>query len=169
MLPRRARGASSEDLLTPLDREQTKARGRSDIVLACEDNLSFMGRLPSASMQLIVTSPPYNIGKAYERRSPLDSYVQAQKRVITECIRILGEHGSLCWQVGNHVQRGEIFPLDIVLYPIFRAHGLRLRMQLFREGRPCPPPRSAVEIVAGLAPLCKSVQPHPTAKSTRGH
>lgn len=111
-----------------------------DAVMACADNLDFMRPLPKQSMQLIVTSPPYNIGKSYESRSTLESYVQAQAQVIAECVRLLDERGSLCWQVGNHVQKGEIFPLDTVLYPIFKEHGLRLRNRIvwhFEHGLHC--------------------------------
>jgi adenine-specific DNA-methyltransferase len=111
-----------------------------EAVLACQDNLAFMRPLRDASMQLIVTSPPYNIGKSYERRSGLESYVSQQAQVISECVRLLSPTGSLCWQVGNHVQNGEIFPLDMVLYPIFREHGLRLRNRViwhFEHGLHC--------------------------------
>ncbi len=111
-----------------------------DAVMACQDNLDFMRPLPSDSMHLIVTSPPYNIGKAYEARSRLDAYVETQARVISECVRLLNQRGSLCWQIGNHVQRGEIFPLDMVLYPVFREHGLKLRNRIiwhFEHGLHC--------------------------------
>jgi adenine-specific DNA-methyltransferase len=91
-------------------------------------------------MQLIVTSPPYNIGKSYEKRSTLDTYVQAQAQVISECVRLLHRRGSLCWQIGNHVLNGEIIPLDIALYPIFHEHGLKLRNRIvwhFEHGLHC--------------------------------
>lgn len=109
-------------------------------VMDCMDNLTFMRPMPSGSMQLIVTSPPYNIGKAYERRSRLEKYVEEQAQTISECVRLLRPSGSLCWQVGNHVHNGEIFPLDMVLYPIFREHGLRLRNRIvwhFEHGLHC--------------------------------
>jgi len=88
----------------------TVARLQTDktAVLECQDNLAFMRSLPSASMKLIVTSPPYNIGKAYERRSPLEQYIQQQTVVIAECVRLLHPEGSICWQVGSHVDKGEI-------------------------------------------------------------
>jgi adenine-specific DNA-methyltransferase len=108
--------------------------------MACQDNRLFMKTLRSESMQLIVTSPPYNIGKAYERRSSLDTYLESQAAVIAECVRLLSPTGSICWQVGNHVQDGEVFPLDIMLYPIFRQHGLRLRNRIvwhFEHGLHC--------------------------------
>jgi adenine-specific DNA-methyltransferase len=111
-----------------------------DAHMGCEDNLSFMRPLADGMMHLIVTSPPYNIGKRYERRSPLDTYIQAQAQVISECVRLLSDRGSLCWQVGNHVDNGEIVPLDMALYPIFREHGLKLRNRIvwhFEHGLHC--------------------------------
>ena len=114
--------------------------GHSDVFMKCADNLAFMRPLKSGSMSLVVTSPPYNIGKAYESRASLDSYVTAQKPVIAECVRLLSSDGSLCWQVGNHVHNGEIFPLDMVLYPLFQEHGLKLRNRIvwhFEHGLHC--------------------------------
>lgn len=111
-----------------------------NVKMARQDNLAFMRPLPDGMMHLIVTSPPYNIGKRYERRSPLDAYIKDQAQVISECVRLLSGHGSLCWQVGNHVDGGEIFPLDIFLYPIFREHGLKLRNRIiwhFEHGLHC--------------------------------
>ena len=106
---------------------------------AC-DNMDFLARLPSESMKLIVTSPPYNIGKSYEKRTPLEAYLADQAAVISECVRLLHPKGSICWQVGNHVNSGEVFPLDIELYPIFRQHGLKLRNRVvwhFEHGLHC--------------------------------
>lgn len=108
--------------------------------MACADNLAFMRKLPGASVNLIVTSPPYNIAKPYERRVALEEYERAQERVIAEAVRLLAPGGSICWQVGNHVDGGEIVPLDAVLYPYFKRHGLRLRNRIvwhFEHGLHC--------------------------------
>ena len=101
-----------------------------DVFLTCKDNLSFVRSLQDESMKLIITSPPYNIGKEYEIRMPLDNYINSQARIISECVRLLHPKGSLCWQVGNHVQDGEVFPLDLILYHIFKTHGLKLRNRI---------------------------------------
>ncbi len=82
-----------------------------DATLEPTDNITFMRPMKSGSMKLIVTSPPYNIGKSYERRTSLKEYVSQQREVISECVRLLHPRGSLCWQVGNHVDDGEITPL----------------------------------------------------------
>jgi len=78
----------------------------------------------------VVTSPPYNIGKEYESRSKLSDYLEFQEVVIGEVARVVADGGSICWQVGNHVAKGEIVPLDILLYPIFASLKLKLRNRL---------------------------------------
>ena len=108
--------------------------------MACQSNLDFMRPLAKESMKLIIASPPYNIGKSYERRSGLDEYVMGQAQVIAECVRLLHPQGSICWQVGNHVDDGEVFPLDIVLFHLFKDHGLKLRNRViwhFEHGLHC--------------------------------
>ncbi len=105
-----------------------------------QDNLKYMRGLPDESIQLIVTSPPYNIGKEYEKRTSLQVYVEAQAACIAEAVRLLKPNGSICWQVGNHVNDGEIFPLDIILYDLFKVHGLKLRNRVvwqFGHGLHC--------------------------------
>lgn len=127
-----------------ISRERAKKVSRlpSDkaVHMACEDNLKFMRPLDDESMKLIVTSPPYNMRKKYEKRSSLDKYLENQAQVISECVRLLHPQGSLCWQVGNHVDKGEVHPLDIVLYPVFKQHGLKLRNRIiwhFGHGLHC--------------------------------
>ena len=103
----------------------------------CENLLA---SLPSDFIQLIVTSPPYNIGKVYEKRVHLEQYLEWQAKVIDECVRVLSPGGSICWQVGNFVVDGEVVPLDIVLYPLFIKHGLKLRNRIvwhFEHGLHC--------------------------------
>ena len=101
-----------------------------EAVLECRDNLEFLREQPNAKFKLIVTSPPYNIGKSYEARSPLDRYLADQKAVIRECVRVLHPQGSICWQVGNYTEKGEILPLDCLLFPIFHEFGLKLRNRI---------------------------------------
>lgn len=108
--------------------------------LACQDNLAFMEALPECQFKLIVTSPPYNIGKDYESKTSLKAWLEGQKQVIAECVRLLHPQGSICWQVGNYVRKGEIIPLDVVLYPIFAELGLKLRNRIvwhFGHGLHC--------------------------------
>lgn len=96
--------------------------------------------LSSASVDLVVTSPPYNIGKAYEKKAALDEYVSFQTKVIEECHRILAPNGSICWQVGNWVNAGEIVPIDSIVIPILRKLGMKIRSRIvwtFGHGMHC--------------------------------
>lgn len=104
------------------------------------DCLDLLRDIPAESLQLVVTSPPYNIGKEYEKRIHLDVYLRQQAQVIAECARVLSQKGSICWQVGNYVDDGAIVPLDTVLYPIFAGLGLRMRNRIiwhFEHGLHC--------------------------------
>lgn len=102
----------------------------ADLCLYLGDTLDLLSQMPDACAQLVITSPPYNIDKEYEkgRKLTLEQYVDGQRRVIDECTRILRPGGSICWEVGNHVTATEIVPLDVVLYSLFKAHpDLRLK------------------------------------------
>lgn len=91
----------------------------------------FLKGLPRETLfDLIVTSPPYNIGKEYETRTGLEKYLEWQEGIINELIPRLKPGGSICWQVGNYVDDNEIFPLDIEFAPIFKKHKLRLRNRI---------------------------------------
>ena len=110
------------------------------VVLHPGDCLNLLRSCPCDVFRLIVTSPPYNIGKEYEKKLDLDNYIAQQAAIIKECVRCLSPKGSICWQVGNYVDRGAIIPLDTVLYPIFIELGLQLRNRIiwhFEHGLHC--------------------------------
>lgn len=110
------------------------------IVVYYGDCLDLLKSIPNESIQLVVTSPPYNIGKEYEKKLRLDSYIRQQAKVIAESVRVLSPQGSICWQVGNYVDKGTIVPLDTVLYPIFSELGLKMRNRIiwhFEHGLHC--------------------------------
>lgn len=107
--------------------------------------LDLLKRIPDNTAQLVVTSPPYNIGKEYEDNLTIGNYIDLQKPIIRECIRITRPGGSICWQVGHHVNgHGQVIPLDLLLHPVFAEHvetaSLRLRNRIvwhFEHGLNC--------------------------------
>ena len=103
------------------------------------DCLESLRSLPSESVQLVVTSPPYNIGKDYETILPVEEYLDFQRQVIAECLRVLAPDGNICWQVGFTKSGKEIVPLDALFYPLFKEFGLFLRNRIvwtFGHGPP---------------------------------
>ena len=102
----------------------------SNIVVCKGDTLDQLRVLPDNSFKLVVSSPPYNIGKEYEKQVGLQEYLDWQAEIIHEMYRITANNGSIVWQVGNFVDNGEVFPLDIYFYPLFKAMGMQLRNRI---------------------------------------
>jgi len=94
------------------------------------DSLNKLKNYEDESFDLIMTSPPYNVGKEYETKQSIEKYLEEQKPIITELVRTLKPTGNLCWQVGNYMHKGEVFPLDIFYYNIFKSQGLKLRNRI---------------------------------------
>lgn len=133
---------TAQPLLFPKEEKtiSSKFSEKSEIVFSCGDSLDILSKCPDGFASLIITSPPYNIGKEYETQTRLEKYLQQLEPIITEIIRVLSSNGSLCWQVGNYVEKKEVFPLDMYFYPIFKKHGLQLRNRIiwtFGHGLHC--------------------------------
>lgn len=94
------------------------------------DCLNLLKKIDDSKFDLIITSPPYNIGKSYETKTSIEKYLETQEEIIKELVRTLSDKGNLCWQVGNYVDKGEVYPLDIYYYEIFKKHGLKLRNRI---------------------------------------
>lgn len=104
----------------------------NDVSLFLGDCVYYLQQLRSGGyrVDLVITSPPYNTGKEYEKVVSLEEYVENQRKVIGLCVDLLSDSGSICWQVGNFIlgkgKEKEVYPLDCVLYPVFKSFGLRL-------------------------------------------
>ncbi len=112
----------------------------SDVVLFDGNCNKLLKDIPSDSIELVITSPPYNLGKKYEKKMSLQAYLKNHEPVIVELVRVLASTGNLCWQIGNYIEKGEVFPLDIYFYEIFKRFGLKLRNRIiwrFNHGLHC--------------------------------
>jgi adenine-specific DNA-methyltransferase len=100
------------------------------VVLHVGDACEFVRTIPDGMLKLIITSPPYNLGKQYEARTKIEDYLRGQESLIDDLIRALHPGGSICWQVGNYVEASEVYPLDIFFYQLFKKRGLKLRNRI---------------------------------------
>jgi DNA modification methylase len=105
-------------------------QSKEQIVITEGDTFAELRQLPANTFKLIISSPPYNLGKEYEKQIDLHRYLEWQRKIISELSRIVSDDGSIVWQVGNYVNEGEIFPLDIYFYPIFKSFDLQLRNRI---------------------------------------
>jgi len=102
----------------------------AEIVLFHGDCATLLCSMPSGVVDLVISSPPYNVGKEYEKTKPLSAYLKEQEPVIAELHRVVAHTGSICWQVGNYVNRAEVFPLDVFYYDLFKRLGMKLRNRI---------------------------------------
>ena len=91
----------------------------NDVTLYLGDCFDLIKTIPDNSVKLIVTSPPYAMGKDYERpKDNIATFISQHIRLLPELIRVLQPGGSLCWQVGYHIKNGIYTPLDFLIYDI---------------------------------------------------
>ncbi|GAB4524119.1 MAG: site-specific DNA-methyltransferase [Anaerolineae bacterium] len=102
----------------------------ADVVLHTGSAEDFISTLPDNSIRLIVTSPPYNLGKEYEKTTSIEKYIEKMTDTISDMDIKLMQGGSICWQVGNYVKDGEVFPLDTYYYFAFKNLGYKLRNRI---------------------------------------
>ncbi len=80
---------------------ETTYSSEAEIVVYNGDVNDYVASVPDNSVSLIITSPPYNLGKDYEDRVSIEKYLEGQSRLISQLYRVLRDDGSICWQVGN--------------------------------------------------------------------
>lgn len=117
-------------LWSPQARVSDRYDPTAEAALFPGDSAQTLETVPDNAVKLIITSPPYNLGKAYEQATHLEEYLDNLNPVVDHLVRVLSDDGSLCWQVGNYVEKSEIFPLDIFYYPYFKSRGLKLRNRI---------------------------------------
>jgi adenine-specific DNA-methyltransferase len=129
-----AKTNSNTDSLTDLEITKLEIgesfQPEAKLVLALGDVQEVLTTIPDRTISLIITSPPYNLGKVYEAKVSIQDYLQSQLPILRELYRVLKDGGSICWQVGNYVHKGEVFPLDILYYDLFKQLGLSLRNRI---------------------------------------
>ncbi len=92
---------------------------RASIQVKCQDAFKFLAKLRPGSVDLIVSSPPYCMGKAYDTSGSVKDFIADHEKLAPLLVRALRPGGSLCWQVGHHVKDGVVVPLDAIVYAIF--------------------------------------------------
>lgn len=114
------------------EREELQQQFLEEVVSSTQrmDVLDFLAGLPDDSVDLHVSSPPYNLGKAYGESRSIDAvrfsmYYGWLVQVIAEMARTLKPGGTLCLQVGQTVDwEGCLYPIDVMIFEDLRRAGL---------------------------------------------
>lgn len=101
-----------------------------------EDCKGVLKRIKRESVDLIVTSPPYCMKKAYESpEDDINTFRKIHEAIIGDIYRIMKPGGSLCWQVGYHISDACVVPLDFVVYETFTKHNKKRHFPLTLRNR----------------------------------
>jgi len=94
-------------------------RPENRITLINGDCFNLIKKIKSDTVDLVVTSPPYCMGKSYENpKDDINTFITQHKELIPEVYRVLKDGGSMCWQIGYHVKDSVTTPLDYIIYDI---------------------------------------------------
>lgn len=120
------------DMNVPPEEADSTADVIGEAKFLAGDVLKRIQDVEKGSCALVISSPPYNIGKPYEREDErtYSEYLIWQKQVLETMLPALTENASVCWQVGSYITNGEVFPLDVPFIEMFRSLGFRLRNRI---------------------------------------
>lgn len=85
-----------------------------------------MSELPDNSVHLIVTSPPYNVQKEYDKDLTLSEYLSLLRTVFSECYRVLVAGGRACINIAN-IGRRPYIPLSSYVTSLMEEVGFLMR------------------------------------------
>ena len=88
-----------------------------------------MKHLPDDSVHLMITSPPYNVGKEYDSDLTLSEYMDLLDDVMKEVYRVLVEGGRACVNIAN-IGRKPYIPLHLYLTEIAHDCGFFMRGEI---------------------------------------
>lgn len=100
------------------------------------DCIQLLKEIPDESVNLVITSPPYCMKKAYEdSKADIETFKKLHTNIFDDIYRILKPGGSICWQIGYHVSNSSIIPLDYLIYDIFTSKSKSLKFPLILRNR----------------------------------
>lgn len=88
-----------------------------------------MVQLPNDCVALMVTSPPYNVGKDYDEDLDLDEYLNLLRSVFTETYRVIEPGGRVAVNVAN-LGRKPYLPLNHLVGVLLTEVGFLLRGEI---------------------------------------
>lgn len=106
-------------------------RDGEPFVLFNGDCIDLLDAVPGELIDLTLTSPPYFMGKCYDRSYSLVDFRADHKALAPRVCSVTKKGGSICWQVGYHVRDNEVFPLDYAVFEAFASEpGIKLRNRI---------------------------------------
>lgn len=90
------------------------------------DAREVLRRMPKNSVHLMVTSPPYNVGKEYDEDLTIGEYLEFLEQVLREVYRVLVWGGRICFNVAD-LGRKPYLPMHVYVTNLLEEIGFLLR------------------------------------------
>ena len=119
-------GVNAEIDLKPRAENPLPEHARNRFFLKSSEN---MDELPDRCVHLMVTSPPYNVGKEYDDDLSMSEYLDLLKNVLSETYRVLVDGGRACVNVAN-IGRKPYIPLHAYIIQIAAEIGFFMRGEI---------------------------------------
>lgn len=100
----------------------TSFDGSSDWTMILGDSIEKLTEVPDDSVDLVVTSPPYFVGKEYDISRNLEDFQNLTERVSSILANKVKPGGSICWEVGYHVDESRVSPLDFYVHNVMAKY-----------------------------------------------
>lgn len=97
------------------------ARSGSPFVIYNGECALLLAEMAAGCVDLFVTSPPYFMGKSYDRSYRVEDFYNDVRAIAPDASRVVRPGGNMAWQVGYHVAGGTLLPLDFAINDVFRA------------------------------------------------
>lgn len=96
--------------------------------IICSSSVKML-EIPDNSVDLMITSPPYNVAKEYDEDLSLQEYLQLLKNVFSETFRVLVNGGRACINVAN-IGRRPYIPLSDYISQMMIDLGFNMRGEI---------------------------------------
>lgn len=96
--------------------------------ILCKDSRS-MSEIPDSSIHLMITSPPYNVIKEYDKELTLEEYRELLRDVFLETYRVLVNGGRACINIAN-VGRRPYIPYHVYIIEEMLRVGFLMRGEI---------------------------------------
>jgi len=111
---------------TPIDDNSFPEELLNKLIINSSEN---MKEIPDNSLHLMITSPPYNASKEYDKDLSLDEYLDMLRRVFSETYRVLVNGGRACVNIAN-LGRKPYIPLSDYVSKMMIDIGFNMRGEI---------------------------------------
>lgn len=101
-------------------------KGKKDYIINSDTN-SALAEFENNSIDLMITSPGYFVGKKYEIDKSFAEYIEYHTKTVHLLYDKLAKDGSVFWNVAQTPLNNEIIPLGALYYNIFKEAGFYLK------------------------------------------